>query len=238
MAKLLELRKQVCDANLKLVEYGLVIFTWGNVSAIDRESGLVVIKPSGVSYDDMKPEDMVIVDLEGNIIEGDLNPSSDTPTHIEMYKKLPINSIVHTHSQWATIFAQAGQDIPAFGTTHADYFYGDIPCTRELSKKEIEDGYEKNTGVVINETFANKDARSMPGVLVRGHGSFAWGEDANEATHNAKVLEYVAMMAHNVLTLNKDAKPISQFILDKHYLRKHGKNKYYGQVNNNRGERQ
>jgi len=227
-----DLREQVCRANLALAEYGLVIFTWGNVSAIDREAGLVVIKPSGVNYDEMKPEHMTVVDLDGNVAEGDLSPSSDTPTHIEMYKRMParkMGSIVHTHSQWATVFAQAGLAVPALGTTHADYFYGDIPCTRAMTEEEIARNYEKNTGLVIAEAFADRDPDAIPAILVRGHGSFVWGRDAEESVHNAVVLEYLAMMAYNTIQLNKGAGPIPRALLDKHFLRKHGANAYYGQ---------
>lgn len=223
------LRAQVCKANLALVEHGLVIFSWGNVSAIDRDSGLVVIKPSGVSYDGMVPEQMVIVDLDGKVVEGALRPSSDTPTHIEIYKAMDVGSVVHTHSQWATIFAQAGREIPAFGTTHADYFYGAIPCTRALTAQEITGAYEKNTGLVIAETFAGKNPGDIPGVLVQGHGSFAWGKDAEESVHNAVVMEYLAQMAYHNLALDNALQPIPQVLLDKHYLRKHGANAYYGQ---------
>lgn len=225
-----ELKKQVCEANLDLPKYGLVTFTWGNVSAIDREKGLFVIKPSGVSYDDMKPEDMVVMDLDGNKVEGDLNPSSDTPTHLELYKAFPeCGGIVHTHSSWATSFAQAGKSIPPFGTTHADYFYGEIPATRLMTKEEIEGEYEKNTGTVIIETFKDKDPMAVPAVLVTNHGPFAWGTDAHNAVHNAVVLEEVAKMALRSMQLNPTLPPISQTILDKHYLRKHGANAYYGQ---------
>ena len=228
---LLDLKREVCEANLALVGHGLVIFTWGNVSAIDRASGLVVIKPSGVGYDGMKPEHMVVVDLDGNVVEGGLNPSSDTPTHLEMYRKMPVESIVHTHSQWATVFAQAGRGIPAFGTTHADYFYGEIPCTRGMTADEIAADYEKNTGRVIVEAFADRNPVHVPAVLVRGHGSFVWGKDAGEAVHNAVVLEYLAMMAYHGMQLSGDAAPIPQELLDKHFLRKHGANAYYGQSN-------
>ena len=224
-----ELRQQVCHANLELVKYDLVIFTWGNVSAIDRKTGLVVIKPSGLGYDEMKPEHMVIVDLEGNVVEGNLKPSSDTPTHLELYKAMPVDSIVHTHSQWATVFAQAGMDIPALGTTHADYFYGDIPCTRAITAEETVRDYEKNTGLVIAETFIGKNPNDIPAVLVRSHGSFVWGKDAQAAVHNAVVLEYLAKMAYHSMLLNQNTGAIPQALLDKHYLRKHGANAYYGQ---------
>lgn len=224
------LKKEVCDANKELVKQNLVIYTWGNASAIDRDKGLVVIKPSGVDYDNMMPNDMVVVDLDGNIIEGNLRPSSDTPTHIELYKKFKnINGIVHTHSEWATIWAQSGRSIPAYGTTHADYFYGDIPCTRNLTQKEIEEGYEKSTGKVIIETFKNLDVKAIPGVLCKNHGPFTWGNNVKEAVYNAKVLEEIAKMAYYTEKTNPQVTPISQYLLDKHYLRKHGKNAYYGQ---------
>lgn len=224
-----ELKEKVFQANLELVKLDLVVFTWGNASAIDRESGLVVIKPSGVSYDDMIAEDMVVVDLEGNVVEGKLNPSSDTPTHLVLYKAFKnIGGVVHTHSSWATSWAQAGLSIPALGTTHADYFYGDIPCTRKLTNEEVEKGYEIETGNVIVETFEELDPDAIPGVIINNHGPFAWGTDANNAVHNAKVLEEVAKMASASLQLNPQAE-IDQFLLDKHYNRKHGKNAYYGQ---------
>ncbi len=227
-----KLKEKVCEANLQLPKYGLVTFTWGNVSEIDRSKGLVVIKPSGVSYDVMKPEDMVVVDLDGNVVEGKLKPSSDMPTHIELYKAFPdCMGIVHTHSEWATSFAQAGIDLPALGTTHADYFHGEIPCTRNLKAREINGDYEKETGLVIAETFRNRkiDPEGVPGVLVHSHGPFVWGKDCFDAVHNAVVMESVAFMAYHALQLNPDAKKISQAILDKHYNRKHGANAYYGQ---------
>ena len=227
-----ELRKIVCKANLELPRYGLVTFTWGNVSAIDRETGLVVIKPSGVDYDGMKPEDMVIVDLDGKVVEGKYKPSSDTPTHVALYKAFPaLGGIVHTHSRWATTFAQAKAGIPALGTTHGDYFYGEIPCTRLMTPEEINGEYELETGNVIIETFRNKgiDAAQVPAVLVASHGPFAWGKDAMDAVHNAVVLEEVAFMALNAMQLNPSLGPMQQELLDKHYLRKHGKNAYYGQ---------
>lgn len=225
-----ELKKEVWAANLDLPKYGLVTFTWGNVSGIDREKGLFVIKPSGVEYDKLKPEDMVVMDLDGNKVEGDLNPSSDTPTHLELYKAFPeCGGIVHTHSEWATSFAQAGKPIPAFGTTHADYFYGEIPVTRLMTKEEIEGEYEKNTGTVIIETFKNLDPVAVPGVLVNNHGPFAWGTDAHNAVHNAVVMDEVAKMALRSMQLTPGLPQISQYILDKHYLRKHGANAYYGQ---------
>ncbi len=225
-----QLKEKVFKANLDLVKYGLVIFTWGNVSAIDRESGLVVIKPSGVEYDNMKASDMVVIDLEGNIVEGSLKPSSDTPTHLELYKNnKDIGGIVHTHSTFATGVAQSGRNIVAYGTTHADYFYGDIPCTRSLTNAEVENDYEANTGKVINETFDGKDIMAVPGCIIKNHGPFAWGKDADTAVHNAKVLEEVAHMFIITETANRDADRIDQYLLDKHYNRKHGKNAYYGQ---------
>lgn len=208
----------------------MVTFTWGNVSGIDRERGLVVIKPSGVPYETMGIEDMVVVDLDGNVREGKLKPSSDTPTHLVLYRTFAgIGGIVHTHSPSATSWAQAGRAIPAFGTTHADYFYGEIPCTRPMTKEEVAGDYEAETGNVIAETFKERDPLAVPGVLVHGHAPFAWGKDPDEAVHNAVVLEEVAKMGLNTLLLNPDARPISQALLDKHYLRKHGKNAYYGQ---------
>ena len=207
-----------------------MIFTWGNASGIDREKGLVVIKPSGVSYDTMKPDDMVVVDMEGNVVDGKWKPSSDTPTHLVLYKAFPeTGGIVHTHSAWATSWAQAGRSIPALGTTHADYFYGAVPCSRKLTKEETEGDYEGETGHVIVETFTNLDPSSVPGVLVNNHGPFSWGKTPQEAVHNAKVLEEVAMMAFRTLVLNPDAS-FDPFLLDKHFSRKHGKNAYYGQV--------
>ncbi|MDK2992908.1 MAG: L-ribulose-5-phosphate 4-epimerase [Clostridiales bacterium] len=226
------LKQMVLDANKELPKRGLVTYTWGNVSGIDRDSGLVVIKPSGVPYDELQIEHLVVVDLKGNKVEGQLNPSSDTPTHLILYKAFPnIGGVVHTHSRWATVWAQAGMDIPALGTTHADYFYGDIPCTRKMKSEEIEEAYEVNTGKVIVETFNNINADDVPAVLVNSHGPFAWGKDAAEAVHNSVVLEEVAMMAYHTLTLSNIAgvTPIDQALLDKHFLRKHGKNAYYGQ---------
>ena len=224
------LKKTVCEANLMLKEYHLVIFTWGNVSAIDRETGLVVIKPSGIEYDGMKPSDMVVVDLDGNRIEGTYKPSSDTPTHLELYKAFSkIGGVVHAHSRWATVFAQAGRSIPALGTTHADYFYGTIPCTREMTMQEITGAYEKETGSVIVETFQGQNPLAVPGVLVHTHGPFVWGTDAEDAVHNAVVLEEVAFMAYHSLQLNGELSTMPQVLLDKHYLRKHGANAYYGQ---------
>lgn len=225
-----QLKQEVFEANLALVKHGLVIFTWGNVSAIDREKGLIVIKPSGVSYDEMKVDDMVVVSIkDGKVIEGSLKPSSDTPTHLVLYKQFQgINAIVHTHSTFATSWAQSGKAIPALGTTHADHFYGAVPCTRLLTQKEIQENYEVETGNVIVETFKELDPESIPGVLVAGHGPFSWGSTAMKAVYNAAVLEEVAQMALNTFVLGNQ-KPIDQFLLDKHYLRKHGKNAYYGQ---------
>lgn len=225
-----QLKKQVLEANLLLPKYGLVTFTWGNVSGIDRESGLVVIKPSGVPYEGMTEEDMVVVDLDGKRAEGKWKPSSDTPTHVELYKAFPaLGGIVHTHSRWATTFAQAGLDIPAMGTTHGDYFYGDIPCTRKMTPQEIAGEYEKETGRVIIETFAGKSPADIPGVTVHSHGPFAWGRDAMDAVHNAVVMEKVAFMDWHAMMINPAAGRMQQELLDKHYLRKHGKNAYYGQ---------
>lgn len=225
-----QLKKQVLEANLLLPKYGLVTFTWGNVSGIDRESGLVVIKPSGVPYEGMTEEDMVVVDLDGKRVEGKWKPSSDTPTHVELYKAFPaLGGIVHTHSRWATTFAQAGLGIPAMGTTHGDYFYGDIPCTRKMTPQEIAGEYEKETGRVIIETFAGKSPADIPGVTVHSHGPFAWGKDAMDAVHNAVVMEEVAFMDWHAMMINPAAGRMQQELLDKHYLRKHGKNAYYGQ---------
>lgn len=225
-----ELKKIVCEANVLLPVYKLVTFTWGNVSAIDRESGLVVIKPSGVSYDNMTPEDMVVVDLDGKVVEGKWRPSSDTPTHVELYKAFPkCGGIVHTHSRWATTFAQAGMDIPAMGTTHGDYFYGDIPCTRKMTAEEIKGDYEKETGTVIIEAFAGKDPAAVPGVVVYSHGPFSWGVDAMDAVHNAVVMEEIAFMDWHAMMINPQNGHMQQELLDKHYLRKHGANAYYGQ---------
>jgi L-ribulose-5-phosphate 4-epimerase len=226
-----ELKEQVFLANLQLPKHGLVTFTWGNVSGIDREQGLVVIKPSGVPYEGMKTADLVIVELEtGEIIEGRLKPSSDTPTHLEVYKAfLNIGGIVHTHSRWATSFAQAGRGIKALGTTHADYFYGEVPCTRKMTGAEIQGEYEKETGLLIKETFRDKDPDAIPSVLVHSHGPFSWGSDPLDAVHNAVVLEEVAFMNYNAMMLEPGIPPMQQELLDKHYLRKHGTDAYYGQ---------
>jgi L-ribulose-5-phosphate 4-epimerase len=225
-----DLKRRVCEANLLLPKYGLVTFTWGNVSAIDRESGLLAIKPSGVPYERMTPEDMVLVDLDGKVAEGKWKPSSDTPTHVELYRAFPeCGGIVHTHSRWATTFAQAGMAIPAMGTTHADYFYGEIPCTRPMTDDEISGEYEKETGKVIVETFAGRNPADIPGVLVYSHGPFAWGTDAMNAVHNAVVMEEVAFMDWHAMMIRPDLGPMQKALLDKHYLRKHGKNAYYGQ---------
>lgn len=224
------LKKQVLEANLALPQHHLVTFTWGNVSAIDRERGLVVIKPSGVEYDGMTEDDMVVVDLDGNVVEGKWKPSSDTPTHLVLYKAFPAcGGIVHTHSRWATSFAQAGVGIQPLGTTQADYFYGEIPCTRAMTPAEIAGEYEAETGNVIVETFQGKDPMAIPAVLVHSHGPFTWGKDAAEAVHNAAVLEEVAFMNFHSLQLNPAQTRMQQELLDKHYLRKHGKNAYYGQ---------
>ena len=227
-----ELKKEVFENNLRLVKNNLVTLTWGNVSAIDREKGLIVIKPSGVSYDKMTFEDMVVVDMQGNKVEGKYNPSSDTPTHLELYKKFTeIGGIVHTHSRWATIFAQCGREVPALGTTHADTFYGAIPCTRRMTKSEIEGEYEKETGKVIVETLEGKNVFDVPAILVHSHGPFTWGKDANKAVENSIVLEEVSMMAWHTIMANQNA-TMQQELADKHYFRKHGANAYYGQGNN------
>ncbi len=228
---LAELKEEVCRANLLLPDHGLVTFTWGNVSAIDREAGLVVIKPSGVSYEEMQADDMVVVALgTGDVVDGGLKPSSDTATHLELYKAFPnIGGIVHTHSRWATTFAQAGRGLTALGTTHGDYFYGEIPCTRKMTVAEIEGEYEKETGTVIIETFRDKDPDAIPAALVHSHGPFAWGADAMDAVHNAVVLEEVAFMNFHTAMLEPTLPPMQQALLDKHYLRKHGANAYYGQ---------
>ena len=226
-----QLKKEVFEANMLLPKYGLITFTWGNVSGVDREKGLMVIKPSGVEYDTMKPEDMVVVDLAtGKKVEGDLNPSSDTDTHVALYNAFPdIKGVVHTHSRWATTFAQAGMGIPALGTTHGDYFYGEIPCTRKMTPDEIGGKYELETGNVIIETFNDKEPNDIPAVLVHSHGPFTWGTDPHNAVHNAVVLEELAFMAWHNIMMNPGIQPMQQELLDKHYLRKHGANAYYGQ---------
>ncbi len=225
------LRRQVWQANMDLQRHNLVTFTWGNVSGIDRQSGLVIIKPSGVEYSELSAENMVVVDLQGQIIEGDLNPSSDTATHLELYRQFPeIGGIVHTHSPQATAWAQAGRAIPALGTTHADYFYGEIACTRALSDEEIANDYELNTGKVIVETIGGGEVMASPGILVKEHAPFTWGKDPHQAVHNAVVVEVVAGMALQTLLINSDVSSINSSLLDKHYLRKHGANAYYGQT--------
>ncbi len=226
-----KLKQEVFEANLLLPKYKLVTFTWGNVSGVDREKGLMVIKPSGVEYETMKCEDMVVVDLKtGKKVEGDLNPSSDTDTHVALYNAFPnIGGIVHTHSRWATVFAQSGRGIPALGTTHGDYFYGEIPCTRKMTPEEIAGKYELETGNVIIETFDGKNHDDIPSVLVHSHGPFCWGTDPMNAVHNAVVLEELAFMAWHNLMMNPEISPMQQELLDKHYLRKHGANAYYGQ---------
>lgn len=224
------LKQEVLEANLELPKRNLVTYTWGNVSGIDRKEGLIVIKPSGVPYEELKLEHLVVLDLDGNKVEGKLNPSSDTPTHIVIYKNFKdVGGIVHTHSRWATIWAQAGKSIPALGTTHADYFYGEIPCTRKMTDAEIQGEYEKETGNVIAETFSSRNPNYVPGVLVNNHGPFTWGKDPGEAVYNAVVLEEVAMMAYHDFILTQGINPISQALLDRHFLRKHGANAYYGQ---------
>lgn len=227
-----KLKEAVYEANMLLPKHNLVTFTWGNVSAIDPETKYFVIKPSGVPYEDLKPEDMVVVDLDCKVIEGKYNPSSDTPTHAELYRAFPsIGGVVHTHSPFATSWAQAGRDIPCYGTTHADYFYGSIPCLRVLTAEEIDEAYEKNTGLLIVSEFKrlNKDVEAVPGVLCKNHGPFAWGKDAHEAVHNAVVLEEVAKMAYMAELINPKVQPAPQELQDKHYFRKHGANAYYGQ---------
>jgi len=227
--KLDNLKEAVFHANLDLVEHGLVIFTWGNVSGIDRENNLVVIKPSGVSYDKMKAADMVVVDMDGNVVEGNYKPSSDTATHLELYKAFPtIGGIVHTHSTYATAWAQAGCDIPIIGTTHADYFSSDIPCTRDMSEVEVKGEYEKETGTVIIERFKELNPVHIPGVLVKNHGPFSWGKDPHEAVHNAVVMEQVAKMAYISYQVNP-ALTMNRLLIEKHFFRKHGPNAYYGQ---------
>ncbi|MBR1893362.1 MAG: L-ribulose-5-phosphate 4-epimerase [Lachnospiraceae bacterium] len=229
-----ELKKEVYEANMLLPKYGLVTFTWGNVSGIDREKGLFAIKPSGVDYDKLKPEDMVIVDLDGNVVEGNYNPSSDTATHVEIYKAFPkVGGVVHTHSSYATSWAQAGRSIPCYGTTHADYYYGDVPCLRCLTKEEIDEGYEKNTGLLIVNEFKNQgiDPEAVTAALCKNHGPFAWGKDAMDAVHGAVVLEEVAKMAYRTELINPKVAEAPQVLQDKHYYRKHGANAYYGQGN-------
>ena len=227
-----QLKQEVYEANMQLPKYGLVTFTWGNVSGIDREKGLFVIKPSGVDYEKLTPEDMVVVDLAGNKVEGAYNPSSDTPTHVVLYNRFPnIGGIVHTHSTWATSWAQTGRGIPCYGTTHADYIYGEVPCVRNLTKAEIDEAYEWNTGVLIADEFAARglDYEAVPTVLCKNHGPFTWGKDAHEAVHNAVVLEEVAKMAALGELIRPGNQPAPQELLDKHYYRKHGANAYYGQ---------
>jgi len=229
MSILRDLKHAVYLANQELVHFNLVIFSWGNVSGIDRDSGHIVIKPSGLTYNEMKPDDMVVVDLEGNVVSGRLRPSTDTPTHIELYRNFKnIGGVVHTHSEWASSFAQAGRPIPVFGTTHADVFSGEIPCTRSLTRKEVESGYEMSTGRLIVEKFKGFDPDAVPSVLVKGHGPFSWGKTPSMAVHNAVVLEYVAKMAFRNIILGQ-SKPIEKFLIEKHFLRKHGNDAYYGQ---------
>jgi len=230
-----ELKKEVWQANLDLVKHGLVLFTWGNASAIDREKGLVVIKPSGVAYDEMKPEDMVVVDMAGRVVEGRLKPSSDTPTHLVLYKAFgAIGGVVHTHSTYATAWAQAGRDIPDLGTTHADYFGGDIPCTADMTREEVEGDYERETGEVIVRRFAGIDPVHVPGVLVKNHGPFSWGKDAAEAVYHAAVMEEVAKMAAVTLGINPQA-TMNPHLTEKHFSRKHGPGAYYGQSTDEKG---
>lgn len=225
-----DLKQQVLEANLELPKHGLVTFTWGNVSGIDRERGLFVIKPSGVPYEDLKAADMVVLDLKGNIVEGDMRPSSDTPTHLVLYQNFKeIGGIVHTHSPWGTSWAQAGRALPAYGTTHADYFYGEIPVTRPMTREEIEGAYELETGNVIVERFADLDPNMVPGVLVHSHAPFVWGKDPHNAVHNAVVLEECAKIAARMQQINPQTEPMDQTLLDRHFLRKHGVNAYYGQ---------
>ena len=227
-----QLKQQVYQANLELPRLGLVLYTWGNVSGIDRERGLVVIKPSGVEYDELQPDDLVVLDLDGNVVEGRLNPSSDTRTNLELYRAFPdVGGVVHTHSTFAAAWAQAGQDIPCYGTTHADYFYGPVPCARSLTAGEVAEDYEGNTGKVIVETFRGRglDPAAVPGVLCRNHGPFAWGRDPAQAVYHAAVLEQVAQMALLTRQIEPNAAPAPQYVQDKHYLRKHGPGAYYGQ---------
>lgn len=225
-----QLKREVYEANMLLPKYGLVTFTWGNVSGIDRESGLFAIKPSGINYENLTPDDMVIVDLDGNKVEGRYNPSSDTATHLELYKAFrDMGGIVHTHSNWATSWAQAGRGIPCYGTTHADYMYGEVPCVRNLTREEIDEGYEKNTGRLIVEYYREMDYMAMPAVLCKNHGPFTWGKDAGDAVHNSVVLEEVAKMAAQCEMINRHNQPAPQELQDKHYYRKHGADAYYGQ---------
>lgn len=227
-----KLKEDVFKENLELIEKKLVIYTWGNVSGIDRNSKILAIKPSGIDYNIMRSEDMVLLDLDGKKLEGKYKPSSDTATHIELYKAFPeIGAIVHTHSSYATSWAQAIKDIPAFGSTHADYFYGDIPCSRPLTKEEVESEYEKNTGLVIIETLKNRNINPMdiPGIIIASHGPFSWGKDAKQAVYNAVVLEELSKMAYRTIQINPNIKSVEKYLLDKHYFRKHGKNAYYGQ---------
>ena len=230
-----ELREKVYEANMDLPKHGLVVFTWGNASEFDRESGLFVIKPSGVDYDELSPENMVVCDLEGKVVEGDLNPSSDTATHAYLYRMWgdKVAGVVHTHSAWAVAWAQAGRDVPAYGTTHADYFYGPVPCMRGLTETEIEEAYELNTGKVIVEGFTERDIDpvAVPATLVRNHGPFTWGKDAAQAVYHAVVLDEVCKMAARTEMLQPGVEPAPQHLQDKHYLRKHGPNAYYGQGN-------
>ncbi len=227
---LADLKRQVLESNLELPKRNLVTYTWGNVSGICREKGLVVIKPSGISYEAMTADDMVVVDLDGQVVEGKWKPSSDTPTHLALYRAFPaLGGVVHTHSRWATVFAQAGREIPVMGTTQADYFYGPVPCTRQMTDDEICGEYEKLTGSVIAETLAGKDPMAVPAVLVFSHGPFTWGKDAQEAVHNAVVLEEIAFLNWHTMLLNPTIGTIRESLLDKHYLRKHGENAYYGQ---------
>ena len=225
-----ELKQQVYEANMELPARGLITYTWGNVSGIDRERGLFVIKPSGVEYDELTPDDLVVCDIEGNRVEGELNPSSDTPTHAVLYQRFPkIGGVVHTHSSWATSWAQAGRSIPCYGTTHADYFYGPIPCVRSLTPEEVEEAYEHYTGVAIAEAFEDVDYMAVPAVLCKNHGPFTWGKDAAQAVYHAVVLEEVAKMATRTEAIAPGVEPAPQFLQDKHYMRKHGPNAYYGQ---------
>ncbi|HHC2736373.1 TPA: L-ribulose-5-phosphate 4-epimerase [Klebsiella pneumoniae] len=225
-----QLKQQVFEANMDLPRYGLVTFTWGNVSAIDRQRGLVVIKPSGIAYESMTVDDMSVVDLQGHVVEGRWRPSSDTATHLALYRRYPDHGgVVHTHSTHATAWAQAGLAIPALGTTHADYFFGDIPCTRALSAQEVDEAYELNTGQVIIETLGEANPLHTPGIVVYQHGPFAWGKDAHEAVHNAVVMEEVARMAWIARGINPQLQPIDSWLMNKHFQRKHGPNAYYGQ---------